>query len=256
MPLDLPLLILYCIRARPSETVSERSDNRYLTVRPREALPLMTVERHRTRLPGPGFIPVDHCVKAVVSGTFRAQQYCIDLWFHHYTGAPTLADMAALASGINLNFTLNYVTFVSSDLLLNRIYLRDYTTQNGLQYDFGTSDVPGEQGDAMPNNVAACISFRTGISGRSFRGRNYIGAVPRADVTENTISSAFRVAAQACYQAMVGVDVVAPGWLWGVVSFKSAGAWRTSGVFTPIETVLFTDSIVDDMDKRLPGRGR
>lgn len=207
-------------------------------------------------MPGPGFIPAVDAAKVVISGQFRAQQYDIDLWFLHDVGAITFNDLNDLCLGLSGAFVGTYLAPLSSDLSLDRIVARDYTTQSGPVVDMSFTALLGEEGDAMPNNVALSVSFRTGFAGRSNRGRNYVGAIPRANVVENQVDTTFAGIVKAAYDSIIGANTVAPGWSWAVASFKTAGAWRTAAQVVPIQTVVIVDRTVDTMQKRLPGRGK
>lgn len=205
-------------------------------------------------MPGPGFIPVSNTAKVVYQGSFRGQQYCGDLWFYHTSGTILPSDLQNLCTQVATAFVPALANEQSSDITYTIVKGRDYTTPTSPTREQGTS-VVGGGGDAMPNNVAMAVSFRTGFAGRSNRGRNFVGAIPRAEVAENSVLSSFISPVLAAFELMT-VPTFATNWEWSVVSFKTAGAWRPAGVIAPIISVLVVDDIVDDMDKRLPGRGR
>lgn len=119
----------------------------------------------------------------------------------------------------------------------------------------------GVAGDAVSNNVSYTISFRTGLTGRSFRGRNYVPGLPVTSVAGNTIAAGTRTALLAFYDGLrsLGGD---NGIAWVVVSrFSGVDPTtgdpipRTTGVTTVIQSVGTFDVTVDSQRRRLPGRG-
>jgi hypothetical protein len=114
--------------------------------------------------------------------------------------------------------------------------------------------------EAVPNNVTYTVSFRTGLTGRSFRGRNYVPGIPNDAVTGNTIEAGFRTGVLAFYDALMALATV-EGVIWVVVSRFSGvdGSGnpipRAAGVTTPVISVGTADLTVDSQRRRLPGRG-
>ncbi len=204
-------------------------------------------------MPGPGFIPVANTVKVTYEGSFRGQQYIGDLWFNHIAGPPAAADVLNIVQQVGTVFVPALAAVQSEDLTYTFARGRDYTLLNGWTAEQGLSEVGGG-GDAMPNNVCIAFSFRTGLAGRSYRGRNFVGAIPRTQIVENEVQSTFLSGGLSAFNLLIDPGF-SPGWQWCVVSFRNAGAWRSAGVATPITNVVIVDNIVDDMDKRLPKRG-
>jgi len=206
-------------------------------------------------MPGPGFIPGPGMNKLVVEGDFRGEKYCLDLWFKYTAGAITPTAQSALGFSVESVFLDALAVPISNDVTFRRIRQRDYTTISSYVFDASITPLTGAGTDAMPNNVAQSVSFRTSLAGRSFRGRNYVGGVPRSVVTENAIDDAWTTLVVNAYALMMS-PTFATNWQWVVVSAKNAKAWRTELVATPIVEVIAVDNIVDTLQKRLPGRGQ
>jgi len=112
-------------------------------------------------------------------------------------------------------------------------------------------------GEAAPNNCSMAVSFRTAVSGRSNRGRNYVPVLTNSQVSENLIDSSWAQDVVNAYSELLfGGGALPAGWVWVVVSRFTGGLPRTVGTFNEIFSVLVTDLIVDSMRTRLPGRGK
>lgn len=66
-------------------------------------------------------------------------------------------------------------TFVHTSVSLANIGLRDVRTANQPEFLEAAAAVPGTgTGDLLPLNVSLCITLRTALAGRSFRGRSFL----------------------------------------------------------------------------------
>lgn len=208
------------------------------------------------------FVPSATEVRVQLEGKIDGQQTVNDLYFS-LPGGYILSDIQSLATNLQSWFDLTFATPLSQDWSAQTVRARALNVPNGFVVDVGAVQIGGDSGEAAPNNVAATISFRTGIAGRSFRGRNYIPAIPNHFITLNTIDTAWTNAMLAAYNLLLpGGGALPGGWIWGVLSqFSGVDAFgkpipRTAGLFTPITNFLFVDQTVDSMRNRLPGRGK
>jgi hypothetical protein len=145
---------------------------------------------------------------------------------------------------------------LSNDLDLLSVKVRDLTTVSGIEVLAPASAVNGGAGDGMPNNVAACLSVRTPFAGRHYRGRLYLGGVPRTEVVENDLTASFRNDVTNIFNGIVGSGGMAANWTWVVVAQQAAGAVIPGGIVTEVSSTLFVDPVVDSQRRRLPGRGK
>jgi hypothetical protein len=142
---------------------------------------------------------------------------------------------------------------LSSDLTLVGLRMMDLTSDNAPVYDFtdGTPTSGTVVSPSLPNNVAFCMSLRTGNRGRSGRGRQYLAGLGESFVQNFTITQGVADAYVAAYMELVNFPL--SGWTWGVASRYSNNQPRTQILFQPITSVIYTDLRVDTMRKRLPG---
>lgn len=88
----------------------------------------------------------------------------------------------ALGSSIKGTAWSPFASSQSTQTSLVRVGLRDKRTVGAPEFlDQGAAVVGTETGDALPPQVAACITLRTAGSGKSFRGRVYVGGGGEAD---------------------------------------------------------------------------
>ena len=201
------------------------------------------------------FQPVPNVAHVTVEGVVDQQLTIIDLSFEISGGGITPVNLLGLCESVDGWASDSLAPQLSDDWSYVRTRARDLTSAAGAVAEFGTPTPGGVSGEALPNNVAACISLRTGFAGRSFRGRNYIPGVPSSLVTLNTMDSAFMANIVLVYDALVGPGTFLAGWQLGVVSRQTAGALRPSGIISPVVSVGFTTDKVRSMRSREIGHG-
>ena len=130
------------------------------------------------------------------------------------------------------------------------------TTQTSLVKDYaisGTHD--GTQaGVAVPNNVAMSVTLKTALRGRSYRGRNFIGGLPAAALTNPSFWNPTIQAAVDNAWIQLGLAGVAAGFTHSVLSRANNGVRRTVGVAVHIETYIARLPVAT-MRRRVAGRG-
>jgi hypothetical protein len=110
---------------------------------------------------------------------------------------------------------------------------------------------------SSPANVTACISFRTGLSGRSYRGRNYIAGIQEEDTSGSRFAAALLTGLQSAYEALGDVLTgLANPAQHVVLSRYALGSLRPEAIPTAVLSYLFVDDAVDSQRRRLIGRGQ
>lgn len=209
------------------------------------------------------FIPVPDTAQIRFEGAVDGQQTINDIYAFR-AGGMVLSDLQSLVTNMVAWFQLSFAPNLSEDWHCVAVHGRDLTTALSFVVDQDAGATPGgTTGEAAPNNVAACISFRTGLAGRSFRGRNYIPAIPNSNVTLNTLDPSWMLGMTNAYGLLLfGGGALPAGWDWVIASRFSGvdGSGnpipRVSGITTPIINTLFSNDIVDSQRRRLPGRGK
>lgn len=209
------------------------------------------------------FVPVTNTVLAELRMTADNQFVENTLYFEYLT-LPTLTEMTTLGQALIDWWDANIAPLIWIGVELREVVITALNSSTGLQATVvpATTQLGELNVSALPMNVSLTVSFRTGLRGRSFRGRNYIvGLVEGQTTAANEIVSATSAAFVDAYSLLLdfGQDI---GASWVVVSRFSGVDGngdpipRAAGVTTPITSVLVVDNIVDSQRRRLPGRGR
>lgn len=181
------------------------------------------------------------------------------LWFKYLAiGDLSEAILSDLGQGLALWWADNLVSVVSDEVTLARVEVTDMTSSISSSGLF-VAGIDGENvANISPANVSMCTSFRTELRGRSFRGRNYFYGLTESGVNGDFVelsTASIILGAYLVLQDAIDAHVGGSTWQWVVASKFSEGLPRETGLTTPVTTVLQIDNIIDDMGKRLLGRG-
>lgn len=174
--------------------------------------------------------------------------------YAEFVGTITGAILDALAVAVEDWFATNLIPWLSDHLVMREVYVHDMSAGSGLQATSNTHS--GTTGAittvAMPGQVAWVVKFLTGLAGRSFRGRNYVGGLSSTYCAGDFITAGFAAGIVGAYQMLLtGGGILPTDWQWVVVSRQSGGVPRVTGLTTPVNNVGFTDLIVDTQRNRL-----
>lgn len=141
--------------------------------------------------------------------------------------------------------------------LLREVFARDLSTEDGLAaVAAADSGALGAAGPGAPNNSTICVSFRSGVTGRSQRGRNYLIGLPvSAMANTNHVSNAYQGEIIVAYNTLKG-DAQDEGFTHVIASRRHNKDWRAVGQTTQVVSYTFVDATVDSQRRRLPGRGQ
>jgi len=201
------------------------------------------------------FQPVEATARVELVQSLSGQNIQNVLYFRQATDYDS-TDLATLSA-----FVLDWWANELSDNLSNQLSLINVTAtalhdQAGPQF-INTTGLPvtGQvSGDAVPNNCALCVSFRTALIGRAFRGRNFIPGIPEAFVALSVVEATPSAAMVADYALLM---TTAPaGMTWVVVTRTVNGVLQSPvGLTNPVQSVQLVDRVIDSQRRRLPGRG-
>lgn len=200
------------------------------------------------------FIPLIGGVKVEVK-FLKNGQLVVNVYHFLSANALTTINLSALAAVIKTAWNDNLKTSMTNNISLEEIILTDAENETGLQLTY-TSGLPlaGTGGvEDLPSNVAVVISNRSGLTGRSQRGRTYIAGMVPSTVTGNTVGSGLQTAMVA-YHTDIMVEADLLDFSFGVASYISAGAPRSEAQFT-VFNAFQVENITDSQRRRLPGRG-
>lgn len=190
---------------------------------------------------------------------------------HNGTGdAWTGAQLAALLAGIVGWLTAGdgaghtYPSLCSTDGAFTGITCRDLTTSSGPRVT-QTLDTPGTaSGTQLQQGLTKSFTLRTGLAGRSQRGRFFaVGmslAAATADGSDTVTSTYLGQMILAFGHFQTAIHAVNAAYTWGVLSrYHQVGGVTTrrdTGVTTPITEVGFSHVAFDYQRRRAPFHAR
>lgn len=169
------------------------------------------------------------------------------------------AHADSLAANVVAGFTSSGLkALTSSNSGLDGVGIRDLRTANQAEYTNTALGLVGTgTADALPNQLAAVVTLRTAMAGKSFRGRVYI---PGADEDENDVSGrivgAYNTAAVAFVTAVAaamateGINLCvlsAPRYA-NLVPPLDIQTWP--GALTPVTSITARDNHWDSQNRR------
>lgn len=201
------------------------------------------------------FVPAANTVMAELRYIWNQQKVENTLYFYEGAGW-TPASMSALAVELFNWWSANVKAQQSNQITLNEVYITDLASNTSPTHSYvpASGNVGSAAAASVPNNVALCISLRTGARGRSARGRNYVPAIPATNITANVWGAAVITAIEGAYQALASGSFPTQGQL-SVVSRYENNAPRATAVVRPVISAVCVDNYADSQRRRLPGRG-
>jgi hypothetical protein len=173
--------------------------------------------------------------------------------FHAYkaSGPVLRIDLINLANAYKAAWDASYKGSMTTNIVLDQIQCRKLDPLDPQAYD-STTGLPSGGTVASPceaANVTLTISWRTGLAGRKYRGRNYIAGVAEAFVTAlDAITPAFLSAVSSVADYLFNAPLVAGGLVPCVFHLGP-------DTVTQIQSYVI-EAIIDSQRRRLPGRGR
>jgi len=159
-----------------------------------------------------------------------------------------LTDILAVFAAWIVDFWLPQL---HNSYVLNEFVATDISVVDGLQSSIVlTSANQGEITSAPAAGNAACVaSFRTGYTGRSFRGRSYVGALANASL----LNAQYMNVADQANIGTIFVELIdalqTAGFILSVLSKIADGVARVAGLLTEIAYVI-VDQKVDSQRRR------
>lgn len=164
-------------------------------------------------------------------------------------------DLDDLAQGFESSWGANISPKVTNQITLKEVIATDLSSANGPSVASAANITGTASGATLPSNATVVISFRTGLRGRSYRGRLYHVGLLNAYVQGDTLTPAAVLEIKAMYEDFFGDVLTAiPDTTHVIVSRCQEGAWLANGVTTPVLDYQ-VENTVDSQRRRLKGRG-
>jgi len=199
------------------------------------------------------FVAVPAAVKVSWFYTYNGQNCMNRMYVNRTESEPNAATCAAIASQAAAWWIGNCRTLVPTTCELRLVEAVSVAVQNGPSATFssGLPSIGTHASPALPGNNTICVSLRTGLTGRSARGRWYWVGLAEDQVAGNlldgAVASAITGAVDSLLSAMNAINS-APL----IVSFQNNGVPRPGGpVKFFINDALMVDTIIDSQRGRL-----
>jgi len=204
------------------------------------------------------FISADKVVQVEMRYVQNSSQMENVFYVHKESlGDVDAAYLGGLADIIRSAWLAYFQPIMSTGCTLVEIYLRDLSALEAIEYTLSVNEVGLASGSLATGQDTLCVSFRTGFTGRSARGRSYFISLRQTDISNDLVSvTKAQAISDAWAELMTEVNASLDGARCVVLSRFTEGAPRTEGQIRDITTVTLIDRIVDSQNNRLTGRGQ
>lgn len=147
---------------------------------------------------------------------------------------------------------------ISDEVLLREVVVTYLGVANGLQVTYApdTTTTGVLTVGALPNESAFCVSLRSGLRGRSARGRWYTVSVVFDQMVDANFLTSTAVSDFVADLNALLTEITNSGYLPVIVSYRTNNAPRVGGpVYFIITNATAVDAGVDSMRRRKPGVG-
>lgn len=196
------------------------------------------------------FQPVENTALAELIFTAFGVTFENNLTFERTSGEGDIstAECSTIASNVKAWAEEFLMPVLALEIVLDRVEVKGLDIEAPTFASSVSGTAGGGSAGSEPLPTTCCVSFRSGFSGRNFRGRNYVSGIPSGLVSGNTISTQFTDDLSAAYNALLSAEPL--GFNWVVVSRVTGGLLRPFGVTTPISSIAITSNLVTHMDSR------
>lgn len=148
---------------------------------------------------------------------------------------------------------------MATSVTITNLLARDHTVDGGAEYGKTVTHAGSQAGNILASGLTFAITLRTGLVGRSYRGRIFLIGLT-APFTITTPDTVLNTAADDVVSGWNDLITVAEGWSpamkWVVLSKQHANAWRATGIGTPIVTTGYSELVLDYQRRRAPYHAR
>lgn len=197
------------------------------------------------------FQPAPNCAEAVIHGSISGRSMANVLNFSR-AGGYEAEDLCTLAGVIANWWSTEVLPELSVGYSFESVLVRGLAAENDQTCSDNTGAGPGSvSGPGLSANAALVVTHRSGFTGRSARGRTYVGGIP-ASVAVSTlaVTGTFRTAIEEAFLEIPNYAAV-EGWTHVVLSRYSNGAPRETAVTFAVIDYEVRNVNIDSMRTRL-----
>jgi hypothetical protein len=193
------------------------------------------------------FVAHPNVAKVTVLGELYGQDV-ENVWYVQTAAPPDIVEMENIAATFQTAYA-SIAAALSQDISFSQVIVRYLGDIAGPEFSFAISppQTGGVATGAEPGNVCLCVSLRTALAGRRFRGRKYFSGLPTGTVVANRVTDATATAIRNAVQNLIANLAVAlnPMQILSVVGNTAV----------PVTTAVLVDQFADSQRRRLTGRG-
>lgn len=200
------------------------------------------------------FQPVPDTAEVVLEYTRNSLPVRNVLHARFLAGTPTEPDMKDLADEVAAWGIGTWMPLMDNNTAFDAVTVRGLSSPVDNQASTTGAATSGTGGvSTLPNNVTKAFTLRTGLTGRSARGRLYLPGLPSGALLadENYMDVAYLDSVADALDDLVGI-MAGAGWEMVIVSRVQAGVTLPNGVVYPVVSVGYSDVTTDSMRSRLP----
>lgn len=195
------------------------------------------------------FQPTTNGARIVVEWNSSTQGNWTNTYWASKSGFTT-TDQTLLAQEIAASLQNDDITRLATTCGFALVRVIDERTEGAPQSIVVDASGGSASGDQVPLSVAVCVTLRTALRGRAYRGRSYIGGFVESQIAGNLWSN------DAVDQALDIVSNIVDacsttGWTIGVRSGQLNGVRREAAVVTPLTTHIVRSNIVTSQRRRV-----
>jgi len=191
---------------------------------------------------------IPNAVKVTISGSLFGQ-LVENVWTVQSGDPPTDADLTTIIDEFLLDYP-NITANLSAALTYTNIVARYMGDPAGpeLAQAISPAIAGGLELDSAPGNVAICVSLKTALAGRRFRGRKFFSGIPKNSLIDNTMDATQAEGVRFACQTLIN-GLVTAGFPMTIVSL-------TGMTNVLVTNATLTDNFIDSQRRRLTGRGK
>lgn len=195
------------------------------------------------------FVPVTDVAKVEINMQLDAVPV-VNVMHVHQASGWNLTTITALSFVFTNWWAGFYSVDLSAQLELIDVTVTDIGVAGGVQVVQPGGSVGGDSGVSLPANAALVLSWRTGHTGRSFRGRTYAPGIPQHTQIDPQHVDPSEATGLQTAGAQLLTDLATASQDLVVVSYFSGGVARVTPIATPITNCLVNNQL-DTQRKRL-----
>jgi hypothetical protein len=198
------------------------------------------------------FVSVPNCAVASIQYVEGGKNLANVVNFNHFT-TYSQGDIDDLAAAVDANVDAFFKPLMRDTVTYSQVVVRGLTSNIDLEAVNADGTGAGAGGGGpLPNHTTYCLSLRTGLTGRSARGRFYTVGIQATQLTSiNTVSDTYRDDWIEALNSMASAALSA-GWQFSVVSRQNGGVPLNPGVARSITDIIGVDLQVDTQRRRMP----